>query len=73
MPRQEAYVLVQRNAMRAWRGEGRFRDLLAARRGRARAKLTTGKLDALFDLDHALAHVPAILERALGASAAGPG
>src|ERR1019366_9302727 len=30
MARQEAYVLVQRNAMRAWRGEGRFRELLAA-------------------------------------------
>ena len=34
MPRQEAYVLVQRNAMRAWRGEGRFRELLGGRRGR---------------------------------------
>ena len=30
MPRQEAYVLVQRNAMKAWRGEGRFRALLGA-------------------------------------------
>src|SRR5580704_10890979 len=29
MPRQEAYVLVQRNAMKAWRGEGRFKKLLA--------------------------------------------
>ncbi len=70
--RQEAYVLVQRNAMSAWRGEGRFRDLLAADAD-VSAKLDAGKLDALFDLDHALAHVPAILERALGASTAGPG
>jgi len=70
--RQEAYVLVQRNAMRAWRGEGRFRDLLAGDADVA-AKLDAGKLDALFDLDHALAHVPAILERALGASATGTG
>jgi adenylosuccinate lyase len=70
--RQEAYVLVQRNAMRAWRGEGRFRDLLAGDADVA-AKLDAGQLDALFDLDHALAHVPAILERALGASTAGPG
>ncbi|HEY1691311.1 MAG TPA: adenylosuccinate lyase [Polyangiaceae bacterium] len=66
MPRQEAYVLVQRNAMRAWHGEGRFRDLLAADADVA-AKIPAAKLDALFDLDHALAHVPAILERALGA------
>ena len=67
MARQEAYVLVQRNAMRAWRGEGRFRELLTADAD-VTSKLPAAKLDALFDLDHALAHVPAILERALGAS-----
>ncbi len=65
MARQEAYVLVQRNAMRAWRGEGRFRDFLGADADIS-AKLTSAQLDRLFDLDHALAHVPAILERALG-------
>jgi adenylosuccinate lyase len=67
MARQEAYVLVQRNAMRAWRGEGRFRELLAADAD-VMSKLTVAKLDQLFDLEHALAHVPAILERALGAA-----
>jgi adenylosuccinate lyase len=67
MPRQDAYVLVQRNAMQAWRGEGRFRELLAADAEVTR-KLGATKLASLFDLDHALAHVPAILERALGAS-----
>jgi adenylosuccinate lyase len=67
LPRQEAYVLVQRNAMRAWRGEARFRDLLAADAD-VMAKLTETKLDALFDLEHALAHVPAVIERALGAA-----
>jgi adenylosuccinate lyase len=66
MARQQAYVLVQRNAMRAWRGEGRFRVLLEAD-AEVMATLTAERLDALFDLDHALAHVPAILERALGA------
>ena len=65
MPRQDAYVLVQRNAMRAWRGEGRFRSLLAADAD-VSAKLDAATLDRLFELDHALAHVPAILERALG-------
>jgi adenylosuccinate lyase len=65
MPRQEAYVLVQRNAMRAWKGDGTFRanlehdaDILQ--------RLDAPKIAALFDLDHALAHVPKILERALG-------
>jgi adenylosuccinate lyase len=66
MPRQDAYVLVQRNAMHAWRGEGRFRDLLGADADVA-AKLDPERLDRLFDLDHALAHIPAILDRALGA------
>jgi adenylosuccinate lyase len=64
MPRQEAYVLVQRNAMSAWRGEARFRDLLAADPDVA-AKLSAAKLAELFDLDRALAHVRAILDRAL--------
>jgi adenylosuccinate lyase len=62
--RQEAYVVVQRNAMRAWHGEGRFRDLLS-RDSEVGSRLSEKKLDALFDLEHALAHVPTILERAL--------
>jgi adenylosuccinate lyase len=65
MPRQEAYVLVQRNAMKAWKGEGRFRQLLGED-AEVSTKLDAKRLDELFDLDHALAHVPAILERALG-------
>jgi adenylosuccinate lyase len=67
MPRQEAYVLVQRNAMRAWQGDGRFRANLESDSDVV-AKLGKEKIASLFDLDHALAHVPAILERALGAS-----
>jgi adenylosuccinate lyase len=62
--RQEAYVWVQRNAMRAWRGEGSFRDNLAADADVA-AKLARSKLDALFDLEHALRHARTIVERAL--------
>lgn len=64
MARQEAYVLVQRNAMRAWRGEGRFREFLA-RDADVSARLDAAELTELFDLEHALAHVPAIVERAL--------
>jgi adenylosuccinate lyase len=65
MARQEAYVLVQRNAMRAWRGEGRFRDNLAADAD-VSGKLAREDLDRLFDLDHALRFAPTIVERALG-------
>ena len=63
--RQDAYLLVQRNAMRAWSGEGRFRELLEGD-PEVSEKLSKLKLHELFNLDHALAHVPAILERALG-------
>ncbi len=65
MPRQEGYLLVQRNAMRAWRGEGSFRDLLAADLDVSK-RLPAAKLDEAFDIDRALAHVPAILQRTLG-------
>ena len=65
MQRQEAYVLVQRNAMRAWRDQGRFRELLAAD-AEVASRLDDAKLAELFDLEHALAHVPAVIERALG-------
>src|SRR4051812_1230733 len=58
MPRQEAYVLVQRNAMRAWHGEGRFRELLALDSD-VTGRLGVERLGDLFDLDHALAHIPA--------------
>jgi adenylosuccinate lyase len=63
--RQDAYVIVQRNAMRAWHGEGRFRDLLSGD-PEVGPKLGERRLDELFDLKHALAHVPTILDRALG-------
>jgi adenylosuccinate lyase len=62
--RQEAYVWVQRNAMRAWKGEGAFRENLASDPD-VSSKLSRKKLDALFDLDHALRYAPAIVERAL--------
>jgi len=65
MPRQEAYLLVQRNAMRAWSGDGTFRANLEGD-SEVRTRLPAGKLEGCFDLDHALAHVPAIVARAIG-------
>ena len=52
--------------MRAWKGDGVFRANLAADPD-VTARVSKEKLEALFDLDHALAHVPAIVERALKA------
>jgi adenylosuccinate lyase len=64
VPRQEGYVWVQRNAMRAWKGEGSFRENLAADT-EVSAKIPRPALDALFDLNHALRHASTIVERAL--------
>ncbi len=64
MGRQDAYTVVQGSAMRAWSGDGTFRENLAADE-RVRSRLSDEALRHCFDLERALAHVPAILERAL--------
>jgi len=62
--RQEAYVLVQRNAMKAFEGEGEFRALLQEDAD-IRARLSADEIDRQFDLNHALAHVDTIIDRVL--------
>ncbi len=64
--RQEAYVLVQRNAMRAFHGEGDFQALLQADPD-IRERLDSEAIARCFELEHALAHVEAIIDRALAA------
>ena len=63
-PRQEAYVWVQRNAMRAFAGEGAFRDFLVADPD-VRSLLGQEEIEAQFDLGHALASCEEIATRAL--------
>ncbi len=63
LPRQEAYVLVQRNALAALDGKGTFRELLAAD-AEVLQRLGEAGIAAAFDLEHHLRHVPFILERA---------
>jgi adenylosuccinate lyase len=60
--RQEAYGLVQRNALRALEGEGAFRDLLAADSD-VTARLKPAAIDECFDLTHHLRYVDTIFER----------
>ncbi|MEZ4408829.1 MAG: hypothetical protein R3A52_20500 [Polyangiales bacterium] len=67
MPRQEAYVWVQRNAMRAWAGEGDFHAFLAADPD-VSSRVTPDALAACFSLEHALRHVDAVIDRALAAA-----
>lgn len=64
LPRQKAYEMVQRCALAAHAGQGRFRDLLGADAD-IRAHLTEAALDAAFDLQHHLRHVDRIFARAL--------
>jgi adenylosuccinate lyase len=64
--RQSAYELVQRAAMRALSGDGTFRGNLAADPEVA-ALLPPDELARCFDLDHALRHAGAIVDRALAA------
>jgi adenylosuccinate lyase len=63
--RQDAYVLVQRNAMKAFEGQGEFRELLQAD-AEIGKHLTAEEIGGEFDLDHALAHVDTIIDRVLG-------
>ncbi|HEY5448006.1 MAG TPA: adenylosuccinate lyase [Polyangia bacterium] len=64
MARQAAYELVQRNALRAVAGEGKFRDLLGADKDIA-ARLDAADIDRAFNLEHHLRHAGAIIDRAL--------
>ena len=60
--REDSYRLVQKNAMRAWNGEGNLLDLLKADPEVAKA-LPAQKLEAMFDLEYHLAHVDTIFAR----------
>jgi adenylosuccinate lyase len=66
LARQEAYVLVQRNAMQALQGIGAFRDLLKNDPD-IQKRLESARIDQCFDLDHVLGHVDAIVDRAIAA------
>ena len=65
MSREDAYAAVQRNAMRAWRGEADFRVLLGGDPEIAE-RLDAAALDSLFDLDRHFRHVDALFRRVFG-------
>jgi adenylosuccinate lyase len=68
--REDAYAIVQRNAMRVWRGEGDFQSLLAADKD-VRKHLSAAELKENFDLGYHFKHVDTIFERVFGKAAAG--
>ena len=63
--REDAYRLVQRNAMRTWKKEGPLNKLL---KGDAdvTARLTDAEIDDLFDLEYHFKHVDTIFARVFG-------
>src|SRR5436309_4224954 len=65
--REDAYRLVQRNAMPVWRGEGDFSKLLKADKD-VRKYLSEAEIEENFDLGYHLKHVDTIFQRVFGAS-----
>ena len=65
--REDAYAIVQRNAMRVWESDGRLQlhDLLAADPD-VTQRLEPAALAALFDLGYHLKHVGTIFDRVFG-------
>jgi adenylosuccinate lyase len=63
--REEAYVLVQRNAMPAWRGEGDFLTLLKSDKD-VRKVLSDAELEEFFDLGYHLKNIDFIFKRVFG-------
>ncbi|TPW05906.1 MAG: adenylosuccinate lyase [bacterium] len=61
--REDAYAAVQENAMKVWRGEGRFLDFL---KSDARVTLPASQLEALFDLGYHTKHVDTVFARVFG-------
>jgi adenylosuccinate lyase len=60
--REDAYRLVQRNAMPVWRGEGEFLAFLKADKDVVKA-VQPNDLEALFDLGYHTKHVETIFGR----------
>jgi adenylosuccinate lyase len=65
--REEAYALVQRNAMPVWRGEGDFLTLLKNDK-EVRKLLAAPELEELFDLAYHLKNIDFIFKRVFGES-----
>src|SRR4051795_6696975 len=65
--REDAYALVQRNAMKVWESDGQLSllDLLKSD-DQVTSRIPADELDGLFDLDHHLKHVDTIFDRVFG-------
>jgi adenylosuccinate lyase len=66
--REDAYQMVQKHAMKAWKDGGDFLALLKKDREVTRA-IPVSQLEALFDLDYHVKHVDTIFRRVFGENA----
>ncbi len=64
MPRQQAYVVVQKRAMESWETRKSFPDLIRADE-EIKAHLTPAELDAIFDIGHYTRYESEIVDRVL--------
>ena len=62
MLRDDAYAIVQRNALPVWEGNGDFKEALL-NDPEVTARLSKEKIDDLFDLSHHMKHVETIFKR----------
>jgi len=67
VPREDAYRLVQKNAMRVWAGEGDFLTFLKADPD-VKARISPQELAANFNLDYHFKHVDTVFKRVFGAA-----
>ena len=63
--REDAYAMVQRNAMKVWRGEGDFLTFLKADAD-VRKYLSDAEIETNFDLGYHFKHVDTIFKRVFG-------
>jgi len=68
LSREEAYAVVQRNAMTSWKKRKPFKELLLKDKA-VKQHLTRKDLDAIFDLSHYLENIDYILKRVFGKTA----
>jgi adenylosuccinate lyase len=67
LSREEAYALVQRNAMKVWQSDGELSLLeLLKSDPEVAQRLSGSELDSLFDLGYHLKHVDTIFARVFG-------
>ncbi|MFA6448716.1 MAG: adenylosuccinate lyase [bacterium] len=65
LTREQAYAIVQRNAMNVWKGDNDFKSLLSAD-PEVKAAIKKKELDECFEVDYFLRHVDAIYKNVLG-------